>query len=62
MDAGSGDRVITAIEVLSPSNKAPGEGQTLYRRKQGERAEGKVSLVEIDLLRGGERVLAIPSW
>lgn len=62
VDAGSGDRVITAIEVLSPSNKAPGEGQTLYRRKQAELAEGKVSLVEIDLVRAGERVLTIPSW
>jgi hypothetical protein len=62
VDAGSGDRVITAIEVLSPSNKAPGEGQTLYRHKQAELAEGKASLVEIDLVRAGERVLAIPSW
>jgi hypothetical protein len=59
VDAGSGNRVITAIEVLSRSNKVPGEGQNLYRRKQRELAEGKVSLVEIDLLRGGERALSI---
>ena len=55
------DKVITVIEVLSTSNKLPGEGQRLYRQKQQELNEGGVSLVEIDLLRAGEHVLNVPS-
>jgi len=56
----SGNRVITVIEILSQANKERGEGQDLYLRKQRELKQGHVSLVEIDLLRGGERVLAVP--
>lgn len=59
IDVGSGRRVVTVIEVLSLSNKSPGEGQELYRRKQRELKDGQVNLVEIDLLRAGDRVLAI---
>ncbi|MCO5167465.1 MAG: DUF4058 family protein [Planctomycetes bacterium] len=59
VDAGSGDRVVTVLEVLSPSNKAPGEGQALYLRKQRDLRAGRVSLVEVDLLRAGTRVLSV---
>lgn len=55
------EKVITVIEVLSASNKLPGEGQGLYRQKQQELNEGGVSLVEIDLLRAGDHVLNVPS-
>ncbi len=58
-DAGSGDKVIAVIEVLR-SNKHPGDGQKLYRQKQRECREGGVSLVEIDLLRAGQRVFVVP--
>ena len=51
---------MTVIEVLSPTNKMPGEGQELYLRKQRDLLRTDVNLVEIDLLRGGERVLVIP--
>ncbi|GAF93704.1 unnamed protein product, partial [marine sediment metagenome] len=51
IDAGSGNRVITVIEFLSPSNKAPGEGQYLYLQKRWEAKAAGVSLVEIDLTR-----------
>jgi hypothetical protein len=51
--------VVTVIEMLSLSNKVPGEGQELYRRKQRELIDGHVNLVEIDLLRAGERVLSV---
>ena len=51
-----GGRVITVIEFLSLSNKQPGEGQESYRRKQAELREARISLVEIDLLRGGPRL------
>jgi hypothetical protein len=51
IDVRSGNRVVTAIEVLSPWNKAPGRGSEDYRTKLGEYAAGRVNLVEIDLLR-----------
>ena len=58
---GKDRRLVTTIEVLSPSNKAPGEhGRDLYVRKQREVLQGKVHLVEIDLLRGGEHTTAVP--
>src|SRR5262249_24492023 len=37
-----------------------GEGEELYLRKQREVREARVSLVEIDLLRAGRRVLLVP--
>lgn len=61
IDVGSGNRVVSVIEVLSLSNKLPGEGQDLYLKKQDELRRGGVSLVEIDLLRAGKRVLSVPS-
>lgn len=54
------EKVITVIEVLSLTNKLPGEGQRLYQQKQQELNAGGVSLVEIDLLRSGEHVLNVP--
>jgi hypothetical protein len=60
IDVSSGNRVITVIEVLSPSNKVPGPGKDLYLQKQEELLQGRVSLVEIDLLRAGQWVLAVP--
>jgi hypothetical protein len=61
IDAGTGQRVITVIEFLSLSNKFPGDAQEQYRQKQTELRQGKVSLVEIDLLRAGRRVLSLPA-
>lgn len=51
------DRIITAIEVLSPDNKRPGSGRQSYQRKCEELRQANANLVEIDLLREGERVL-----
>lgn len=54
-------RLVTSLEVLSPTNKTPGEhGRNLYRQKQRELCNAKVNLVEIDLLRGGEHTTAVP--
>lgn len=53
--------MVTVIEVLSLSNKLPGEGRDLYLKKRTELKHGGVSLVEIDLLRAGERLLPVPS-
>lgn len=63
VEAGPGQRLVTVLEVLSLTNKLPGEGQRQCRRKQQELEDSKVSLVEIDLLRQGTRVLKVPlSW
>ena len=56
----SGGRVVTVIEVLSPSNKHPGPGQELYLQKQAEVRSSGASLVELDFLRDGRRVLLAP--
>jgi hypothetical protein len=61
LEAGPGQRLVTVLEVLSPSNKLPGETQRQYRRKQQELRDAGVSLVEIDLLRRGQRVLSLPA-
>jgi hypothetical protein len=61
VDVGSGNRVVTVIELLSESNKYPGDGQMMYRKKQSEYLRAGVSLVELDLLRAGQRVLAVPA-
>ena len=60
IDASSGNRVVTVIEFLSPSNKVPGEGRELYLEKRWEVKSAGVSLVEIDLTRTGRRILALP--
>ena len=60
IDAGSGNRVVTIIEVLSPANKTPGAGRLEYQRKQREITRSETNLVEIDLLRAGRHVLAVP--
>ncbi len=60
IDSGSGNRVVTVIELLSPVNKTMPAGRAAYRKKQSEYIQGMVNLVEIDLLRGGEFVLAMP--
>src|SRR5262245_6858898 len=57
----AGERLVTAVEVLSITNKTPGEeGRGAYRQKQSEFRTGRINLVEIDLLRGGEHTTAIP--
>jgi hypothetical protein len=58
---GADRRLVSTIEVLSPTNKTPGEhGRDLYLRKQREVFQSKVHLVEIDLLRAGEHATAVP--
>lgn len=51
IDVASGNRVVTAIEVFSPWNKAPGRLNRHYLRKLDDYAKARVSVVEIDLLR-----------
>lgn len=50
-------QVVTIIEVLSPANKLRGAaGREAYLEKQREVLHSSTHLVEIDLLRGGDRV------
>jgi hypothetical protein len=51
-----GQRVVTVIEVLSPSNKRTGEDRDAYLAKRGEYLASGLNMVEIDLLRGGLRM------
>jgi len=60
IDRNSGNRVLTAIELLSPANKCKGPGRDAYLRKQSEYISAGVNLVEIDLIRQGRFVVAIP--
>jgi hypothetical protein len=66
--------VVTAIEVLSPTNKAPGEGRRKYEVKRRRVLETLTNLVEIDLLRAWQpmqfhppaetayRILVVAGW
>ncbi len=59
--AGSGDRLVTSVEILSPTNKACGSlGRKLYLKKRKELQRGRVNVVEIDLLRSGEPTTLAP--
>jgi hypothetical protein len=60
VDTKNGGRVVTAIEILSPANKVGSTGQLIYIQKQRDFVDAKVNLVEIDLIRAGNFVLAIP--
>jgi hypothetical protein len=51
IDVTNGNRVVTAIEILSPWNKSPGRLNKDYLRKLDDYARGGVSVVEMDLLR-----------
>lgn len=55
----SGNRIVTAIELLSPANKVGRDGRDAYQKKRAEYLEAGVSLVEIDLVREGRPNLAV---
>jgi hypothetical protein len=49
-------RLVTVIELLSPSNKQPGPDRDQCEYKRAEVLASPTHLVEIDLLRGGKRM------
>lgn len=49
------DTLVTAIEILSPINKRPGQEREKYLRKRHELLRAEVHVLELDLLRAGER-------
>jgi hypothetical protein len=60
LDIQNNQRIVTVIEVISPTNKCVGNGRTSYLAKQTEVLGSKSHLVEIDLLRTGSHVVALP--
>ncbi len=62
-EANPDENLVTCIEVLSPSNKRPNSpGWDIYQRKRQDILMGTANLVEIDLLRGGQRLPMIDPW
>ena len=59
LDTKRGDRVVTAIEILSPGNKLAGLLNKRYRRKLASYMQAGVNIVEIDLLRSSRKRLEI---
>lgn len=55
-------RLITAIEILSPWNKLPGQGRDAFNRKRQQYQSAKVNIVEIDLIRAGNWVEMLRPW
>jgi hypothetical protein len=56
-------RLVTSIELLSPSNKRPGtKGWRLYNRKRQVYLRGRANFVELDLLRRGRRMPMGGRW
>jgi hypothetical protein len=60
VDSQTRNRIITTIELISPSNKRPGVGMRLYLTKRDECLDGGVNFVEIDLTRSGDRDAVLP--
>ncbi|QYX31550.1 DUF4058 family protein [Sphaerospermopsis torques-reginae] len=48
------EKLITTIEILSPTNKRSGKGREGYQEKRQQVLGSRSNLVEIDLLRKGE--------
>lgn len=59
IDTRDRNRLITAIEILSPGNKAAGKLNRRYRRKLERYEEAGVNVVEIDLLRSSRKRLEV---
>lgn len=60
LDRRSGQQIVTVIELVSPTNKYAGPGRDSYLAKQREVLGSAAHLVEIDLLRAGPHVMAVP--
>jgi hypothetical protein len=60
IDRNSGNRVVTVIELISPANNCRDPGRKCYLERQREYLQAGVNLVEIDLIRQGGFVVAVP--
>lgn len=53
--------LVTAVEVLSRTNKSTSQGREDYLAKRRDYLRAKVNLLEIDLLRGGRHLIGVPA-
>lgn len=60
LDAERGHQLVTLIEIVSPANKHPGPDRRAYEAKQQDVLASDANLIELDLLRGGRRLLPYP--
>lgn len=60
VDTKFGEKVVTAIEVLSPENKRPGDAMRQFQTRKAEYRMARVSRVEIDVVREGQRLFEFP--
>lgn len=60
VDSQTRSKVVTTIELLSPSSKVRGTAQRLYLAKREDCLDAGVNFVEIDLTRGGDRFSVLP--
>jgi hypothetical protein len=60
-DAARGHALVTLIEFASPTNKRPGPDRRAYEAKRQEILDSDTSLIELDLLRGGQPLIATPA-
>lgn len=58
----AGNRIITAIEILSPWNKTPGKALQAYLAKRKKYINSEINLIEIDLVRAGDWTRMIGSY
>lgn len=62
LDAYNNMKLVTVVELISPTNKHAGPGRESYEQKQSEILSRDCHLVEIDLLRTGQHVASVPNW
>jgi hypothetical protein len=60
-DSAQAHKLITLLEIVSPSNKRAGPDREAYEAKQREVLKSDANLIELDLLRGGRRILPEPT-
>jgi hypothetical protein len=63
----SDGRLVTLVDLVSPTNKTTASGREAYLKKRGESKSGGTSLVEIDLVLQGQPMLdysrdGLPDW
>ncbi|MGO8749809.1 MAG: DUF4058 family protein [Thermoguttaceae bacterium] len=60
-DPAHGHALVTLIEIASPTNKRPGPDRRAYEAKRKEILDSDTSLIELDLLRGGQPLIGTPA-
>ena len=60
VDTATGHLIVASIEFVSLANKVGADGREQYLAKQRKMLAGGVNLVEIDLLRAGSWIVAVP--